>query len=57
MDGSVWPNSFIQFTLTDSKAICFASTNGMQQASQAIAYAGGFILVQFGLTSALNVFK
>jgi hypothetical protein len=29
----------------------------MQQASQAIAYAGGFILVQFGLTSALNVFK
>jgi hypothetical protein len=29
----------------------------MQQASQAIAYAGGFILVQAGLVTALNVFK
>uniref|UniRef100_A0A1I8C0C5 Uncharacterized protein n=1 Tax=Meloidogyne hapla TaxID=6305 RepID=A0A1I8C0C5_MELHA len=37
--------------------LAFASTNGLQQASQAIAYAGGFLLVQNGLVKALNVFK
>uniref|UniRef100_A0A914NHY5 Uncharacterized protein n=1 Tax=Meloidogyne incognita TaxID=6306 RepID=A0A914NHY5_MELIC len=38
-------------------ALAFASTNGLQQASQAIAYIGGYLLVQNGLVQALNVFK
>nr|CAD2198054.1 unnamed protein product [Meloidogyne enterolobii] len=38
-------------------ALAFASTNGLQQASQAIAYTGGYLLVQNGLVQALNVFK
>ncbi|CAK5078863.1 unnamed protein product [Meloidogyne enterolobii] len=39
------------------QALAFASTNGLQQASQAIAYTGGYLLVQNGLVQALNVFK
>ncbi|KAF7629911.1 hypothetical protein Mgra_00009100 [Meloidogyne graminicola] len=38
-------------------ALVFASTNGLNQASQAIAYFGGFLLVQNGFTKALSVFK
>ncbi|KAL3113053.1 hypothetical protein niasHT_013518 [Heterodera trifolii] len=41
----------------NGRAIGFATTNGLQQLSQAMAYAGGFVLVKSELVSALNVFK
>ena len=39
------------------RALGFASTNGMQQVSQALCYTGGFLLAQFELVTPLNVFK
>uniref|UniRef100_A0A914HK20 Uncharacterized protein n=1 Tax=Globodera rostochiensis TaxID=31243 RepID=A0A914HK20_GLORO len=41
----------------NGRAIGFATTNGLQQFSQALAYAGGFVLVRLELVTALNVFK